>query len=121
MQDQNHTVDSDAQQTVHSDSNHPVESDTDHSVHSDTDHTVEPDAQQAVEPDTVEVAVSTTGSSAGMTVCHEPIVVEGEVYPKCRSPGTYRTVEPVVYPNRRPCESRACWAAGLPDAVDPDS
>lgn len=68
--------------------------------------------------DNTEVIVSTTGSSSGLTVCHEIDYDEdGNAVPRCRVPGTYRTVDPTVYPTRRPCSSGRCWDDGIPDEV----
>jgi len=72
---------------------------------------------QDADPETV-VLVSTAGSTSGRTICHELSVdSDGTVVPRCRNPGRYRTVDPAVYPNGRPCQSDYCWADGIPDEM----
>lgn len=74
------------------------------------------------------VATSTSIGNTGTTkVCHEP---DGDcdraeldpddvdtVEVKCNTPGSYRLVDPTVYPDRRPCSDRRCWEDGVPDVL----
>ena len=68
------------------------------------------------------VAVSTAGSSEPRAVCHE---IAGDpddenIAVNCNTVGEYRSVDPTVYPHRRPCSRDECWADGVPDAVATD-